>query len=102
MARIVLTGGAGFIGTHIIVEALNQSHEILVIDNFVNSSPKALDAVKKITSHDFEFLEVDLCDFEKIGKAFTSFKPDFVIHLAGLKAVGASVENPLMYYEQIS
>lgn len=100
MARIVLTGGAGFIGTHIIVEAIAQSHEVLVIDNFVNSSPKSLDAVKEIVSQDFEFLDADLCSEKKIKHAFEKFKPDFVIHLAGLKAVGESVEKPILYYEQ--
>ncbi|MFK7902304.1 MAG: UDP-glucose 4-epimerase GalE [Nitratireductor sp.] len=98
--RIVLTGGAGFIGTHILVAALDANHEVLIVDNFVNSSPKSLAALKGMGYSKFDFVEADLCDTPKIEEAFLAFKPDIVIHLAGLKAVGESVEKPLMYYEQ--
>jgi UDP-glucose 4-epimerase len=96
--RVCLTGGAGYIGSHILVGLLNDGHEILVIDNFVNSSPKSLDQVRTIAVSSFEVLEQDICHHDALSAALSSFRPDIVIHCAGLKAVGESQEQPLRYY----
>ncbi|MEK9855967.1 MAG: UDP-glucose 4-epimerase GalE [Rhodobiaceae bacterium] len=96
--RVCLTGGAGFIGSHILVGLLNDGHEVLVIDNFVNSSPKSLDQVRTIAVSSFEVLEQDICHHDALSAALSSFRPDIVIHCAGLKAVGESQEQPLRYY----
>ena len=96
--RVCLTGGAGYIGSHILVGLLNDGHEVLVIDNFVNSSPKSLDQVRTLTGKPFEVLEEDICNTGALAEALSSFAPDIVIHCAGLKAVGESQEQPLRYY----
>ncbi len=96
--RVCLTGGAGYIGSHILVGLLTGDHEVLVIDNFVNSSPKSLDQVRTITGRSFEVLEEDICNAGALAEALSSFAPDIVIHCAGLKAVGESQEQPLRYY----
>ncbi|GAM12027.1 UDP-glucose 4-epimerase GalE [Mesobacillus selenatarsenatis] len=95
---ILVTGGAGYIGTHTCVELLNENHEIIVVDNFDNSKPEALKRVKEITGQDFKFYEVDLLDREGLRKVFAENDIDAVIHFAGLKAVGESVSIPLRYY----
>lgn len=96
--KILVTGGAGYIGSHTCVELLNAGYEIVVLDNLYNSSEKCLDAVKKITGKDFPFYEVDLLDYEGTEKVFKENKFDAVIHFAGLKAVGESTRIPLTYY----
>ena len=96
--RVCLTGGAGFIGSHILVELLAQQHDVLVIDNFANSSSESLLRVEKIVQVPFEFLEEDIRNSRAISKALTAFRPDCVIHCAGLKAVGHSEKEPLLYY----
>lgn len=95
---ILVTGGAGYIGTHTCVELLNSNYEIVVLDNFLNSKPEAIKRVKSITGKDFPFYEADLLDKEAIRKIFSEHKIDAVIHFAGLKAVGESVSMPLWYY----
>ncbi len=96
---ILITGGAGFIGSHTAVEFLNAGYDIVVADNYYNSSPKALERVKEITGKDFRFYEVDLCDKTALEKVFTENPEiDSAIHFAGLKAVGESVQKPGMYY----
>lgn len=95
---ILVTGGAGFIGSHTIVELLNENNEVIVLDNFCNSKPVVLDRIKKITGKDFKFYEADLLDYDAIDKIFEENKIDSVIHFAGLKAVGESVLQPLRYY----
>ena len=95
---ILVTGGAGFIGSHTIVELLNENNEVIVLDNFCNSKPVVLDRIKKITGKDFKFYEADLLDYDAIDKIFSENKIDSVIHFAGLKAVGESVLQPLRYY----
>ena len=95
---ILVTGGAGFIGSHTIVELLNENNEVIVLDNFCNSKPVVLDRIKKITGKDFKFYESDLLDYDAIDKIFEENKIDSVIHFAGLKAVGESVLQPLRYY----
>lgn len=96
--KILVTGGAGYIGTHTCVELLNAGYEIVVLDNLCNSCVKALDAVKKLTGKDFPFYNVDLLDYEATEKVFEEHKFDSVIHFAGLKAVGESTKIPIRYY----
>lgn len=95
---ILVTGGAGYIGSHTCVELLNIGEEIVIVDNFLNSKPEALERIKKITGKDFKFYEVDLIDKENLTKVFEENEIDSVIHFAGLKAVGESVREPLRYY----
>ncbi len=96
--NILVTGGAGYIGSHTCVELLNAGYDIVVVDNLDNSCIKAVDTVKHITGKDFKFYEVDLLDRENLEKVFTENKIDAVIHFAGLKAVGESTKIPLRYY----
>ena len=96
---ILITGGAGYIGSHTLVELLNSGYEVVVIDNYVNSCPEALERVKKITGKDFKYYECDIRDKEGLDKIFKENEIDSVIHFAGLKAVGESCEKPLEYYE---
>jgi UDP-glucose 4-epimerase len=97
--KIFVTGGAGYIGSHACVELLQAGYEIVVADNFSNSSCDALDGVKKISQKDFDFYEIDLRNENALEKIFASHKFDCVIHFAGLKAVGESVAKPIEYYE---
>jgi len=95
---ILITGGAGYIGTHTMVELLEAGRELVVVDNFCNSKPCSLERVKQITGKDFKFYEVDLLDREGLEKVFAENEIDSCIHFAGLKAVGESVSMPLWYY----
>ena len=95
---ILVTGGAGFIGSHTVVELLEKGEDIVIVDNFVNSKPEVLEKIKKITEKDFKFYEVDLLDKENLEKVFIENKIEAVIHFAGLKAVGESVKKPIEYY----
>jgi len=95
---ILVTGGAGYIGSHTVVELLEKNEEIIIVDNFSNSKPEVLDKIKKISNKDFKFYEVDLLDEEKLEKVFKDNNIEEVIHFAGLKAVGESVEKPIEYY----
>lgn len=95
---ILVTGGAGYIGSHTCVELLNRGYEIAVLDNFVNSKPEVLDRIRTLTGKDFPFYEADLLDADAVEKVFDEQKIDAVIHFAGLKAVGESVAQPLRYY----
>ncbi len=97
--RILVTGGAGYIGSHTCVELLNAGYDITVVDNLYNSKEAALDRVKEITGKDFKFFKCDIRDKEGLTKAFSEDKIDAVIHFAGLKAVGESVYKPLEYYD---
>ena len=96
--KILVTGGAGYIGSHTCIELLNAGYEIVVLDNLDNSCEKSLDVVKEITGKDFPFYEVDLLDYEATNKVFEEHKFDAVIHFAGLKAVGESTKIPIRYY----
>ena len=96
---ILVTGGAGYIGSHTCVELLNAGEEIVVLDNFCNSKPRALEIVKELTGKDFKSYNADLLDRAAVEKVFEENKIDSVIHFAGLKAVGESVQIPLRYYE---
>lgn len=95
---ILLPGGAGFIGSHTAVELLKEGKEIIIIDDFSNSTPKSIEAIKKITGKDFKFYEMDYADREKLEKVFEENKIDAVINFAGFKAVGESVQKPIEYY----
>lgn len=95
---ILVTGGAGYIGSHACVELLENGYEIVVLDNFVNSKPESLNRIRKITGSDFKFYEADLLDREAVETVFSENSIDAVIHFAGLKAVGESVQKPLWYY----
>ena len=95
---ILVTGGAGFIGSHTCVELLDAGYEICVIDNLCNSKIDSIHKVKQITGKDFKFYEEDLVNKEAVEKIFEENKIDAVIHFAGLKAVGESVQIPLTYY----
>lgn len=96
---ILVTGGAGFIGSHTCVELLNAGFEVVIVDNFYNSQPESLNRIKKITGKNFKFYEVDIRDKAGLDKVFSENKIDAVIHFAGLKAVGESCQKPLEYYE---
>lgn len=95
---ILVTGGAGYIGSHTCVELLNKGEDIIILDNFVNSKEEALNRIRKITGKDFKFYKVDLLDREALEKVFEENTIDSVIHFAGLKAVGESVSKPIEYY----
>ncbi|MBQ6019140.1 MAG: UDP-glucose 4-epimerase GalE [Clostridia bacterium] len=96
---ILVTGGTGYIGSHTCVELLNAGYDIVVVDNFCNSSPKAADRIREITGKDFSVYECDIRDRAGLKKVFDAEKIDAVIHFAGLKAVGESCAKPLEYYE---
>lgn len=97
--KILVTGGAGYIGSHTCVELLNEGFEVVVIDNFSNSKSSSLDAIKKITGKDFKFYEMDYRDKEKLDKVFSENNIEAVLNFAGYKAVGESVQKPLEYYD---
>lgn len=99
MKNILLTGGAGYIGSHTAIELLNTGYSVIIVDNLSNSSLESLNRVEKITNKKILFYEIDLCDKNKVNEVINSNKIDAVIHFAGLKAVGESVNNPLLYYK---
>ena len=97
---ILVTGGAGFIGSHTVVELLNKGYDVIIVDNLVNSKESVIDSIKEITGKAPKFYNVDLLDKEKVDKIFDENKDiEAVIHFAALKAVGESVEKPILYYE---
>ena len=96
---ILVTGGAGYIGSHTCVEMLNAGYDVVVIDNLNNSSSESLKRVEKITGKSVKFYENDVCDRKALNKIFTENEIDAVIHFAGFKAVGESVKKPIMYYQ---
>ena len=96
---ILVTGGAGFIGSHTCVELLNAGYDVVIVDNLYNASEKAVDRVKEITGKDLKFYQVDIRDREGLNEVFDKEDVESVIHFAGLKAVGESVQKPLEYYE---
>ena len=96
--KILLTGGAGFIATHTCVELMAAGHDVVVVDNYVNSQPEALRRVEEIAGRPVKAYEADVCDRAAMDKIFSENRFDAVIHFAGLKAVGESVHKPLEYY----
>ena len=97
--KILLPGGAGYIGSHTAVELLNAGKEIVIIDNFSNSKKEVLDKIRKITGKDFKFYEMDYLDKEKLDKVFEENEINAVLNFAGYKAVGESVQKPIEYYK---
>lgn len=96
---VLVTGGAGYIGSHTSIELLESGKDIVIIDNFYNSCPKVLDRIEKLAGKGFSFEECDIRDREALDKVFEKYDIDSVIHFAGLKAVGESCQKPLLYYE---
>ena len=99
MSKILVTGGAGFIGSHTCVELLDSGYEVVVVDNLCNSSKESLKRVEKITGKSVKFYEADIADKDAMNKVFEENDISCVIHFAGLKAVGESVQKPLEYYQ---
>ena len=99
MSKILVTGGAGFIGSHTCVELLDSGYEVVVVDNLCNSSKESLKRVEKITGKSVKFCEADIADKDAMNKVFEENDISCVIHFAGLKAVGESVQKPLEYYQ---
>ncbi len=97
--KILVTGGCGYIGSHTVVDLLNDGLEVVIVDNLVNSKRDVLEKIKKITGKCVTFYEYDLCDMEKLDSIFKKESISAVIHFAGLKAVGESVSIPLKYYQ---
>ena len=97
--KVLVTGGAGYIGTHTCIELLNNGYEIIVMDNYSNSSPDALRVVEKLTNKTFPIYECDMLDYDGFETVFKENKIDAVIHFAGLKVLGESVQHPLAYYD---
>lgn len=95
---ILVTGGAGYIGSHTVVELLNAGKEVVILDNFSNSKPEVLERIKEITHKDFKFYEMDYLEREKLEKVFEENKIESVLNFAGYKAVGESVKKPIEYY----
>lgn len=95
---ILLTGGAGYIGSHTAVELIQAGYEVLIADNFYNSKPEVINAIEKISGKRPFLEEMDVCDPVKVDALFQQYKPEAVLHFASYKAVGESVEKPLMYY----
>ena len=97
--KILVTGGCGYIGSHTVVKLLEEKFEVVIIDNLVNSKRDVLEKIKKITGSDVTFYQEDLCNLDALKNIFKKEKFDAIIHFAGLKAVGESVQIPLRYYQ---
>ena len=99
MKTTLVTGGAGYIGSHTLIELINNNFDVVVVDNLVNSSRESLRRIEQITGHEIPFIEADVRDQSALDDIFTTYSIDSVIHFAGLKAVGESVAKPLEYYD---
>jgi UDP-glucose 4-epimerase len=99
MSSILVTGGAGYIGSHTVVELLNAGHQVVIVDNLCNSSAKVLDRIKALAGKNFSFVQADVRDGAALDRIFAEHRIDGVIHFAGLKAVGESVAQPLRYFD---
>ena len=96
--KVLVTGGAGYIGSHTCVELLNNGHDVIIVDNLSNSKPEVINRIKELTGRDFKFYKADILNKKEIDKIFKENNIEAVIHFAGLKAVGESVKIPLRYY----
>lgn len=96
--KVLVTGGAGYIGSHTVVELLQEGKDLIIVDNFSNSNPIVLDRIRQITNKDFKFYKIDITDEKALEIVFKENQIDSVIHFAAYKAVGESVEKPLEYY----
>lgn len=97
--KILVTGGAGYIGSHTCVELLEAGYDVVVVDNLYNASEKSIERIREITGKDLTFYKADILDYDALDQIFSDEKVDCVIHFAGLKAVGESVAKPLEYYQ---
>ena len=97
--KVLVTGGAGYIGSHTCIELLEAGHEVFVVDNLCNGHEVALDRIRAITNSELQFKNADIRDTITLNEIFNTFKPDAVIHFAGLKAVGESIADPMKYYD---
>src|SRR4051794_24844715 len=97
--KILVTGGAGYVGSHTVVELLSQNHEAVIIDNLSNSKEVVIDRIETITGSRPLLIKADVRDTELLAATMVEYDIDAVVHFAALKAVGESVENPLLYYE---
>ncbi len=96
--RILLAGGAGYIGSHTAVELIERNNEVIILDNYSNSDPEVLNRIKMITKKNVNSFNVDIKDKEKVSNIFKNNNIDVVVHFAGLKAVQESIKEPLKYY----
>lgn len=96
--RVLVTGGAGYIGSHTVVRLLERGDEVIIVDNLINAHPNVLERIERITGKQPIFYDYDVADESSLDEVFDAHSPDAVIHFAGLKAVGESVENPIRYY----
>ena len=97
--KVLVTGGLGYIGSHTVVELLESNNEVIIIDNLSNSSKDVINRIKKSTKKDITFYEGDVCALDLLEKIFNDNNIDAVMHFAGYKAVGESVQKPILYYE---
>ena len=96
---VLVTGGAGYIGSHTVIDLLDNGYEVVVVDNLCNSKKTALDRAQEIAGKSVKFYQADVCDIEALRNIFKQEDIDSVIHFAGLKAVGESCQKPLLYYQ---
>ena len=97
--NVLVTGGAGYIGSHTAVELLDQGHCVIIIDNLLNSNPESVQRITAITGKKVIFYETDVQNQTKLESIFSTHQIDAVIHFAGLKSVSESIKNPLLYYQ---
>ena len=97
--KVLVTGGAGYIGSHAVLKLIEAGYQVLIVDNFETSSPDSIDRLEKIAGESIPFTRVDLRDCNSLDEVFQRFKQELVMHLAGLKSVSESIENPLIYYD---
>ncbi|MFV0379959.1 MAG: UDP-glucose 4-epimerase GalE [Anaerorhabdus sp.] len=97
--NVLVTGGVGYIGSHTVIQLIEKGHDVVIVDNLVNSSVKVLDRIEKVSGKKVKFYEVDVVDTDKLREVFKENKIDACIHFAALKAVGESVKEPLKYYQ---
>lgn len=97
--KVLVTGGAGYIGSHTCLELLRSGHEVFVVDSLYNGHEEALKRVQRLSNRTLDFKKCDLRDTKVLERVFSQYKPDAVVHFAGLKAVGESVEDPVRYYD---